>query len=62
MISSKMFENELFETIVFNEVTGRMKWNVEDETNVYGYFFLKRVASNFGFWLDMLGRDLEEFQ
>ena len=57
MISSKMNEDSLLEAIVFNEVMTELK---RDRMWKFEFFFMRRVAKNFGFWLYMLGKDLED--
>jgi len=57
MISSEMSRDGLLEAVVFNEVMKELK---RDRMWKFEFFFMERVAKNFGFWFLLLGNDLED--
>ena len=57
MISNKMTKDSLLEEIVFDEVMKELKL---DRMWKFEFFFMKRVAKNFGFWSYVTGNDWED--
>ena len=52
-----MTKDSLLEAIVFDEVMKELKL---DRMWKFEFFFMKRVAKNFGFWSYVTGNDWED--